>query len=144
MTLAQTFSWEYCEIFKTTYFEKHLANDCFWNLMKVFFDSWNRHIILNLLWKTYFMCILLSDCTNTVVIRLTNKRAQIAGSINNLVWHSKKMRASVREKRTSSWSWPCKLDEGYSLWEINCSFWAYKDVSNKVLWFSWRNYLVVE
>ena len=30
------------------------------------------------------MCILLSDCTKTVVIRLTNKRAQIVGSINDL------------------------------------------------------------
>ena len=37
-----------------------------------------------------FMCILLSDCINTIVIRLTNKRAQIAGSTNNLVWRFKK------------------------------------------------------
>ena len=29
------------------------------------------------------MCILLSDYTNTVVIKLTNQRAQIAGSMNN-------------------------------------------------------------
>ena len=36
---------------------------------KSVFWSWN--FILNLLWKTYFMCLLLSDCTNTVVNRLT-------------------------------------------------------------------------
>ena len=36
---------------------------------KSVFWSWN--FILNLLWKTYLMCLLLSDCTNTVVNRLT-------------------------------------------------------------------------
>ena len=36
---------------------------------KIVFWSWN--FIPNLLWKTYFMCLLLSDCTNTVVNRLT-------------------------------------------------------------------------
>ena len=54
------------------------------------------------------------------------------------------MRASVRERKTSSRSWSCELDEGRSLWEINCRFWTYKDVSNKLLWFSWQNYIVVE
>ena len=34
-------------------------------------------IILNLLWKTYFKWILLSDCTNTIAITLTNKRASV-------------------------------------------------------------------
>ena len=79
--------------------------------------------ILNLLWNTCFMCILLSDSTNTVVIRLTNKKAQITGSRNNLLQHfKKKMRASVWEKKSSSRSWPCELDEVRSLWwEINCS-----------------------
>ena len=101
-------------------------------------------IILNLLWKTYFKCILLSDCNNIVVIRPTNKRAQIAGSTNNLVWRSKKMRASVRGKKTSSQSWPCELDKGWSLWKINRSLWPCKDVSNTLLWFSWHNYIVVE
>ena len=47
-------------------------------------------IILNLIWKTYFMCILLSDCTNTIVIRIANERAQIVGSTNNLMWRFKK------------------------------------------------------
>ena len=40
------------------------------------FWSWNI-IILNLLWRMYFMCILLSDCTNTIVIRLKNRRNYI-------------------------------------------------------------------
>ena len=97
---------------------------------------------MNLLWKTYFKCILLCNCNNTVVIRLTNKRAQIASSTNNLVWHSKKMRALVRGKKISSRSWPCELDKGRSLWEINCSLWPCKDVTNKLLWFSWHNYIV--
>ena len=101
-------------------------------------------IILNLLWNTCFMCILLSDCTKTVVIRLTNKRVQITGSMNNLVWRFKKMRASVWEKKTSSQNRPSELNEGHSLWEINCSLWTYKDVSNKLLRISWHNYIVVE
>ena len=113
-------------------------------LIKVFFDSWNRHIILNLLWKTYFKCILLSDYNNIVVIRPTNKRAQIASPTNNLVWCSKKIRALVRGKKTSSQSCPCELDKGHSLWKINCSLWPCKDVSNKLLCFSWHNYIVVD
>ena len=43
----------------------------------------------------------LYDFNNIVVIRLTNKKVQIDGSTNNLVWRSKKIRASVREKKTS-------------------------------------------
>ena len=43
----------------------------------------------------------LCNCSNIFVIRLTNERAQIAGSMNNLVWRSKKMRTSVQEKKTS-------------------------------------------
>ena len=43
----------------------------------------------------------LCDFNNIVVIRLTNKRAQIASSTNNLVWYSKKLRASVQEKKKS-------------------------------------------
>ena len=54
--------------------------------MKIFLTDHEIAIItLNLLRNTYFMCILLSDCTKTVVIRLTNKRVQITGSMNNLV-----------------------------------------------------------
>ena len=83
-------------------FWKTSANDCFWNLMKAFFDSWNRHYHSELAMKNVFhVHFLLSDCSNTVVIRLTNKRAQIADSTNNLVWRFKKMRTSVREKETS-------------------------------------------
>ena len=125
-------------------FKEHLfliasGNSYFWNLVNVFFDSGNRHyIILNLLWKTYFKCILLSDCNNIVVIRLVNKRAQIARSTNNLVWCSKKMRALVQRKKTSSRSWPYELDKGCSLWEINSSLWPCKDICNKLLWFSWH------
>ena len=120
-TQAQVRSCKYCEIFKNTYFEKHLRTTCF-DIWKCFLIHKIGIIILNLLWKTYFMCILLSNCTNTVAIRLTNKRTQIAGSTNNLVWRFKKTRASVREKKTGSRSWPCELDQGRSLWEINCSF----------------------
>ena len=72
-------------------------------------------IILNLLQKTYFKCILLGNCTNTGVIRLTNKRAQIARSTSNLVSCSKKMRALVQEKKTSPQSGPCELDKGCTL-----------------------------
>ena len=32
------------------------------------------------------MCILLNDCTDTIVIRLTNNRTQIAGSVNNVTF----------------------------------------------------------
>ena len=131
-------------ILKNTCFKKHLRTTAFEIQWKCFLIHERGITILNLLWKTYFIYILLSDCTNTVVIRLTNKRAQIAGSTNNLVWRFKKMRASVREKKTSSRSWPCELDEGCSLWEINFNLWTYKDVSNKLLWFSWHNYIVVE
>ena len=49
-----------------------LKNICEWLLLifnKSVFWSWN--IILNCLWKTYFMCLLLSDCTNTAVNGLT-------------------------------------------------------------------------
>ena len=54
-----------------------LKNICEWLLLKFnesVFWSWNI-IILNLLWKAYFMCILESNCTNTVVIWLKNKIA---------------------------------------------------------------------
>ena len=52
-----------------------LSNICKRLLLKFnesVFWSWNI-IILNLLLKMYFMCILLSDCTNTVVTRLKNQ-----------------------------------------------------------------------
>ena len=39
---------------------------------EIAFWSWNI-IFLNLLWRTYFMCILLSDCTR-IVIRLKSRR----------------------------------------------------------------------
>ena len=68
-TPAQVFSCEHCKIFKNIYLEKHMWLAAFESV----FLSWN--IILNLLWKTYFMCILLSDCTNTFAIRLKNRRA---------------------------------------------------------------------
>ena len=48
---------------------------------------------------------------------------QIAGSTYNLVWGFKKMRVSVRGKKTSSRSWPYELDEERSLIEISCSLW---------------------
>ena len=88
--------------FKEHLFWKTSANGCFWNLMKVFFDSWNRHYHSELVTKNIFQVHLqLWNCNNIVVFRPTNKRAQVAGSSNNLVWRSKKMRASVREKKTS-------------------------------------------
>ena len=136
------FSYKYCKLFNT-YFEKHMRTTAFEIYWKRFLSHEIGIIILKLLWKTYFMCILLSDCTDTIVIRLTNKGDQIASSANNLVWCFKTMRALVREKRTSSWSWPCELDEGCSLWEINFSFWTCKSVSTKLLRFSWHNYLVM-
>ena len=113
---------ELLQTFKEYHFEKHLQTAAL-KFNENVFDSWNRHIIPNLLWKTCFKSILLSACTNTVVIRLTNKRAQIAGSMNNLLWCSKKMRALVQKKKTSSESWPYKLDKGCGLWGINCSLW---------------------
>ena len=130
------FSCDYCKILKNTNFEKHLRTAANTSA-KCFLIHETGIIILNLLWKTYFKCILLSDCNNIVVIRPTNKRAQIAGSTNNLVWRSKKMRASVRGRKTSSRRWPCELDKGRSLWKVNCSLWPCKEVSNKLLWFSW-------
>ena len=47
VTLTLVFSCEHCQIFKNTYFEKHL-NGCFLNLMKVLFD----HEILSF-WTCY-------------------------------------------------------------------------------------------
>ena len=90
-------------------------------------------IILNLLWKTYLMCILLSDCTSTLVIRQKNKRAQTVRSTNNLVLRVKKLEPRCEKRNTSSRSWPCKLGEGRCLWEINCSLRIDRDVSNKLL-----------
>ena len=132
------------QILKNTNFEKHLRTAAFEIQWKCFLIHKIGIIILNLLWKTYSKCISLSNCNNIVVIRPTNKIAQIAGSTNNLAWCSKKMRASVPGKKTSSRSWACELDKGRSLWKINCSLWPCKDVSNKLLWFSWHNYIVVE
>ena len=43
-------------------FQKTSANGCFWNLMKKRFGwSWNSHYYSELIWKTYFMCILLKS-----------------------------------------------------------------------------------
>ena len=90
------------------------------------FWSWNI-IILNLLWRTYFMCILLSDCTNTFVIRIKIEELKSDcpnGSMNNLVWRFKKWDPQCEKRKTSSWNWPCELDEGCSLLEINCILWT--------------------
>ena len=96
-------------------------------------------------WKTYFMCLLLSDCTNTVVIRLKNKSVnQILSSTNNLVWRFKKWEPWHKKRKTSSQSRPCELNEDCSLLEINCSSWAYIGISNKLLCFSWHIYMVLE
>ena len=48
------------------------------------------------------MCILLSNCTNTVVTRLANKRAQIASSKNNLEPQCKK-RKLIHKAGHVSW-----------------------------------------
>ena len=136
------FSCDYCEILKNTYFEKHLRTAAFEIEWKCFLIHEIGLIILNLLCKTYFKCILPRDCTNTIVSRRTN-RAQISGSANNLVWRFEKKRGSLWEKKTNSQSWPCELGKGRSLWEINCSLGSYKDVRNKLLSFSWHNCIVV-
>ena len=112
------FSWEYCEIFKNTYCEKHLRTTAFEISWKCFLIREIGIIIMNF-YENRISCGFY--CTYTVVIRLTNKRAQLASFTTNLVWHFKKMTASVREKKTSSRSWLCELDEGHSLWEINLS-----------------------
>ena len=66
-----------CQIFKNVYFEKDLQMAGFW--------SWNI-IIPNLLWRMYFMCILLSDCTNTIVTKLKNKSLnQIARMVLRII-----------------------------------------------------------
>ena len=75
----------------------------------------------------HFMCI----CTIKVVTRLKNKRTynQTAVSTNN----HRNESLSVETRKTSSQSWPCELDKGHSLLEINCSLWIYKGVSNQLL-----------
>ena len=50
--------------FKEHIFSKTSANGCFWDLIKVIFDL--SEIAMK---NVYFMCILLCDCTNTVVIK---------------------------------------------------------------------------
>ena len=85
---------------------------------------------INLIWNTFHVHFT-KRLHNAVAIRLKNKRAQIAGSLNNLMWQFKTMRALVREKKnTSSQSCSFGLDEGNSLWEINCSLWKYHGCSN--------------
>ena len=76
-------------------FCKTSANGCFWNLMKVFLI----HEIGWSFWTCHKKCILLCDFTNTNVIRLTNKRAQIACSTNNLVWCSKKWEPRCKKRK---------------------------------------------
>ena len=130
--------------FKEHLFWKTSANGCFWNLMKVLFD----HEILSFwtCYETYFMCILLSNCTNTFVIRLKNRRAKSDcpyGSTTNLAWRFKKWDPGC-EKRTSSQSWSGELDKGRSLLEITCFLWTCNGVSNKLLGFSWSIYMVAK
>ena len=127
-------------------FLKTFVNSCFWNLMKVLFDHM-KYYHSELVMKTYFMCILLSDCTNTFVIRLKNRRAKSDcpyGSTNNLVWHFKKWDPQCKKRKSSSQSWSCQLDEGHRLLEINCILYTWNGVSNKLLWFSWSNYMVAK
>ena len=73
------FSCDYCEILKNTYFEKHLRTAAFEIEWKCFLIHEIGLIILNLLCKTYFKYILLSDCNNIVVIdqTVTNKRKML-------------------------------------------------------------------
>ena len=110
-------------------FQEHLfwktsANGCFWNLMKALFD----HEILSF-WTCYeeHMCILLSDCINTFVIRLKNRASM---KLIILCDVSKKWEPQCKKRKASSWCWPYELGEGCSLLEINCSLWIYKGVSN--------------
>ena len=125
-----------CEqIFNHVYFEKHLRTDAFEILWKCFLImKYHSKLVL----KTYFMYILLSDCTNTFVIRLKNRRAKSDcryGSMNNLVWRFKKWDPRWEKRKTSLRSWPCELEKGRSLFEINCILWTWNGVSNKLLWF---------
>ena len=138
------FSCDYCKILKNICEEQLLKfnESVFWFMEQTLsFWTWYEKLVSS---AYYYKSILLSDSTNTVVIRLTNKIAQIACSTKNLLQRSKKMRSLVREKKTSSRSWPCDLDKGCGLWEIDCSLWPYKDVSNKLLWYSLHNYINVE
>ena len=56
----------------------------------------------------------------------------------------KKWEPQCEKRKTNSQSWPCALDEGHSLLEINCNLWIYRGVSNKLFWFSWSIYIVEE
>ena len=55
----------------------------------------------------------------------------IASFTNDLVWRFKKWEPQCEKRKASSQSWPCGVDEGHSLLEINWSLWIYKGVSNK-------------
>ena len=59
----------------------NLKNICEQLLLK-FNESafWSRNIILNFLWRMcilFFMCIILSDCINTLVIRPKNRKDKL-------------------------------------------------------------------
>ena len=108
--------WRFLRILRN--FLRTLRNKCYWNLIKVFFDLWNRHYHSELLMKNVVHVHFIKRLHQNIC-----KRAKIFDSTNNLVWRFKKSRTFVRENKTSSWSWPCQLDEGCSLWEINCRFW---------------------
>ena len=66
------------------------------------------------------------------LIELKNQNLnEIAGSTNNLVCQ-KKQEPLFEERKTSSQSWPCELNEERSFFEINCSLW-HSGVRNKLL-----------
>ena len=117
-----------------------------WLLFKFKNESvfWSLSIILNLFWKTYFMCILLSDCTTSVVIRLKIKEPNLDYRFCKWSSVSKIWEPRCEKKKTSWRSCACELEEERRMLEINCSMWTCKAVSNKLLWFSWRIYMVVE
>ena len=111
--------------FKEHLFWKTFANGCFWNLMKLLFD----HKILSFwtCYEEYLSCILLLDCTNTIVIRL--KKQKSLNQISHMVlwiiqWDvSKNEILGGRNKKLVCQAGHVS-DEGRSLLEINCILWT--------------------
>ena len=122
--------WTCCEkrisCLKNIFHEKHIREKTFREKHFVKHFSCEKRISLNY-------------CTNTVVIKQKYKRAWIRLPVPRIIWCDVSKKSRCEKRKTNPRSWPCELDEERSLLEINCSLW-----SHKLLWFSWRIYMVLE